>query len=125
MFDNTPAQEAETKPDVFSLESLIAWLEKQSGGTVYCYTDHGDCLAARYFRAHGIPYVIACSVRDPGADIEDIAQGDPFEMSSRTYAAALTRARKLLPERAAQSRASQSETDRALRYGEMLRELVK
>lgn len=39
---------AEVKPDVFSLDGLIAWLEKQPADIEYCYRDHGRCLAAQF-----------------------------------------------------------------------------
>lgn len=43
----------ETKPDVFSLEGLIAWLEKQPADESYCYYDVGHCLWGRYVKAMG------------------------------------------------------------------------
>jgi hypothetical protein len=52
----------ETKPDVFSLEGLIAWLETQNPETKYEYTSPTDCVLCRYFRAHG--YVNAIVTRD-------------------------------------------------------------
>lgn len=45
---------AETKPDVFSLDGLIAWLEKQPPETEYNFKDTRDCLLCRYFRAMGL-----------------------------------------------------------------------
>lgn len=43
----------ETKPDVFSLESLIAWLEMQPADTKYDWYNINDCLMCRYLQAHG------------------------------------------------------------------------
>jgi hypothetical protein len=48
-----PKWEAETKPGVFSLQSLIAWLEKMPANETYCYLDHGRCLLGQYFSAMG------------------------------------------------------------------------
>ena len=42
------------KADPFSLESLIAWLEKKPPETSYDYCEIGDCLVARYLKAMGV-----------------------------------------------------------------------
>lgn len=47
------------KPDVFSLESLIAWLEKQPADKEYFYSNPYNCLLCQYFEANGYPN---CSV---------------------------------------------------------------
>jgi hypothetical protein len=49
-----PKVQPVAKPDVFSLESLIAWLEKQPADGVYCYLDNGGCLLHKYFTAMGV-----------------------------------------------------------------------
>lgn len=46
-------QKTETKSDPFSLESLIAWLEKQPANASYCYLSNGECLLAHYFSEAG------------------------------------------------------------------------
>lgn len=89
------------QPDVFSLESLAAWLEKQPGETRYNYADSRDCLLCRYFRANGVP---VWSLTREGFRLT--RDGDkipyPLEMGKVanygnsvewTYAAALDRAR--------------------------------
>jgi hypothetical protein len=48
-----PKWEAPVKADPFSLESLVAWLEKQPADKPYCYTSNGGCLLAQYFSALG------------------------------------------------------------------------
>jgi hypothetical protein len=100
-FDNTPI--TETKPDVFSLDSLIAWLKTQPGETEYNWASN-HCLLCRYLRAHGVnPGLPLNSAR--GAENYDqlsraagenrmldiaVAMPEPF-----TYAAALSRALEL------------------------------
>ena len=37
------------KADPFSLESLIAWLEKQPADKTYCYVESNACLLSQYF----------------------------------------------------------------------------
>lgn len=44
-----PKWEVETKPDVFSLDGLIAWLENQPADQKYDYVCNGECLLALYF----------------------------------------------------------------------------
>lgn len=93
-----------TKPDVFSLESLIAWLEKQPGDNVYCYDDAGHCLHAQYFTAKRLNWsslgnvcvLIDGGYRDLPASFQMTAQQRPH-----TFGAALDRARKALAERVA------------------------
>jgi hypothetical protein len=90
----------ETKPDVFSLESLIAWLEKQPAQETYCYSSNGDCLLAQYFTGMGFVGVHvgggdfdhegAINVKFP-AILGDVAYYHP-----RTFGAALSRARAAL-----------------------------
>lgn len=41
------------KPDIYSLDTLIAWLELQPGDGAYCYSDNGQCLLAQYFSYYG------------------------------------------------------------------------
>lgn len=49
-------QETETKPDVFSLEGLIAWLETQPPEMTYRYVDvQGGCLIGLYASGMGFP----------------------------------------------------------------------
>lgn len=55
LFD--PKWGVEVKADPFSLESLIAWLERQPAGKSYRYTCNGNCLLAQYFTAAGLENV--------------------------------------------------------------------
>jgi hypothetical protein len=52
LFD--PKWEVEVKADPFSLEGLIAWLEKQPADKTYCYGDGGACLIHQYLTSCGI-----------------------------------------------------------------------
>lgn len=90
----------ERPADVFSLESLIAWLEKQPARTVYCYMDNDGCLLSQYFRAAGFDKVhvggetVFLDGYDHGNEslpdsFADLAVGRP-----RTFGAALNRARE-------------------------------
>ena len=50
--------DAKTKTDPLSLDSLIAWLEKQPADAKYCYSDTGACLLAQYFAAIGFEGIL-------------------------------------------------------------------
>lgn len=52
-FDGNEKQ-YETKPDVFSLEGLIAWLETQPADGAYDYLDGSNCALCQYLRARGL-----------------------------------------------------------------------
>lgn len=54
MFKPWLKPEAETKPDPFSLDALIAWLRTKREGETYNYECNGFCLIATYFRAMDI-----------------------------------------------------------------------
>lgn len=41
----------ETKPDMFSLESLIAWLETKNTNEMYDFYCSGECLLGQWVRA--------------------------------------------------------------------------
>jgi hypothetical protein len=90
----------EKPADVFSLESLIAWLEKQPAKKTYCYTDNGACLLSQYFRASGYE---KAEIGGYNAWLEGYGQGQtllPEAFSDlvyehpRTFGAALKRARE-------------------------------
>lgn len=90
--------------DVFSLEGLILWLEKQPGETAYNLMSTSDCLICRYGKAQGIKadwcgrvflQTYAPWEKNGTADlVNKVALAKP-----ETYAAALDRARTLLTER--------------------------
>jgi hypothetical protein len=49
-----PKWEKQTKTDIYTLGSMIAWLEKQPARTEYCYADSRTCLIAQYLEDHGV-----------------------------------------------------------------------
>lgn len=86
------------KPEVFSLEGLIAWLETQDQWTTYPFTDSRDCVLARWAASHGYSRTVGGNSYTYGKWIfwrvdlsrfKDIAVGSPH-----TYATALQRARQ-------------------------------
>lgn len=90
----------EAKPDVFSLEGLIAWLEKQSPANSYCFFNNGGCLLHQYFTASavdidwvgGYTYTLKGQPSEPLPEpFEDISADYPH-----TFGAALERARAAL-----------------------------
>ena len=86
---------AETKPHVFSLDGLIAWLETQNGATEYEYLDLNGCMLAVACRETGTPFDVynAASNGSECEQVEWVACAMP-----RTYAAALQRAYALRSE---------------------------
>jgi hypothetical protein len=85
-----PTCKPEVKADPFSLESLIAWLEKQPAGDVYCWSDTEQCLLGQWARAMGVPEKEVANKStelDTCAPFDDIALLSPF-----TFGAALERA---------------------------------
>ena len=102
-FDGTKF--TETKPDVFSLEGLVAWLETQDPAREYRFWNYnGGCLLSIYLAEHGQPFgsgdpdkyskIARVTRGDVGADYIDVAYDRPH-----IYGAALDRARKLLAAR--------------------------
>lgn len=117
MLYNESTGKPKVQADVFSLESLIAWLEKQPADSEYCYFDSGTCLLTQYFAAAGFQnvYVFVDGFwqgqdKIPGwvGQDEAIAIGRLTRMPpvfnhiaqtdwrNRTFGAALSRARKAL-----------------------------
>ena len=86
------------KQDVYSLQSLIAWLETRDPAETYDFLDHTDCLICRYLKAvdafdldvSGVNYMRMSRVRAGDGDIGDLAYASP-----QTMGAALSRARAL------------------------------
>lgn len=85
----------EAKADPFSLESLIAWLEKQPAKTPYDYCWPETCLVAQYLRAQGVRDYVLGTIDLDRIGWKEIAQGHPFETDRWTFGAALSRARAL------------------------------
>jgi hypothetical protein len=110
-----PGTKREVKADPLSLDSLIAWLEKQPSGEPYCFMSNGHCLLAQYFaEVYGHPVWVGGSRYNPAgagpaytgpslpADFNDVAYGRWFIQrgrvpsdTSRTFGGALNRAREL------------------------------
>lgn len=91
---------AEVEPDVFSLDGLIAWLEKQPRNEEYCYENNGHCLLARYFVAMGYQRPnVGSSFVYYGAPLNRQSFGLPLEFNEiavrhpRTFGEALIRVR--------------------------------
>ena len=108
-FDSTNF--AETKPAVFSLKGLAAWLETQDPARAYCYLDTGECLAAQFNKFCGrdyhVPLISRClyefiigeSHETPDCSFDELLEGIAAWGGDRSYGAALDRARKLLAAR--------------------------
>lgn len=102
---------AKTHNDVFSLESLIAWLEKQPSRENYDFFCQGACMLGQWIKnvdplAKESPprrgeepfhYLVFGERRD-FTEFNDIAQGFGIDFDW-TFGAALDRARKALAER--------------------------
>jgi hypothetical protein len=90
------------KQDVFSLESLIAWLETKPANGVYNYPDNQGCLMVQYFTAMGYS-VAGCGGDYMRFDLDQFAHiplpenFDPISYGDGeetwTYGAALKRAK--------------------------------
>lgn len=102
LFD--PKWEQQTKPDVFSLAGMIAWLEQQPPETAYNWKDIHGCLACRYLQANGFispagevgdRFQDTCGGSDGYGKIALGSLGD----EEWTYGAALKRARRFAAER--------------------------
>ena len=92
------APDTETKPDVFSLRSLVAWLETQPSETEYHYLPIDGCLIDQWCNAVGIkmpgPVLLLGLPTTNAQKIEYVAMETPH-----TFGAALSRARALLASR--------------------------
>lgn len=99
------------KTDILSLDSLIAWLERQPTDGVYNYTAARHCLLSQYFTAMGLEnvsvtpcqYTLDRGMPQENAHLlpegwETIAFGHPLLTGGETrwtFGAALARARTL------------------------------
>lgn len=83
-----------TKPDVFSLESLIAWLETMPVDKEYNYCRKSTCLIAQYLQARGVSkYELDSHEIDALGWMEVV---NPRINYIPTFGAALSRARSAL-----------------------------
>lgn len=100
-------RDGEVIEDIFSLRSLIGWLEKQPPETTYDFSNRTTCVLAQYFRANGSPdaWCAASHVRLNGFDSPKSffyggqkGWNSPFHRISyegeHTFGAALKRARR-------------------------------
>lgn len=104
MLYNKNWDKPEVKADPFSLESLIAWLEKMPAEQEYCFMDNGDCLFFKYFSAMGVPvYSIGGDYysTEYGGELHFFPDNFPYiaAQAPHAFGAALDRARKALAER--------------------------
>jgi hypothetical protein len=84
--------------DIFSLPSLISWLETKPPGEEYNYLSNDNCMLAQYFRAIGFPHARCggdyVTLHETGKQtdlpdhLRDVAKGSP-----RTFGWALAYAR--------------------------------
>lgn len=92
------------KPNVRSIESLIAWLEKQPCDGTYDFTEPSACLLAQYLKFHGATerhdYALGSGEAiayfgDDGVIIHGMpgAKGRADRATMWTFGAALERAR--------------------------------
>lgn len=89
----------ETKPDAFSLASLIAWLETMPADDAYRSWDLDNCLLGQWSRSAGLNEIEVrnnsyhLGIRSPFAAIASI---DGPATEPHTFGAALKRARAAL-----------------------------
>jgi hypothetical protein len=107
LYDPKWETQTETKPDLFSVAGLIAWLETKDPATTYCYEEAGACLLTQYFRENGFPefhcgtdygYWYSKEHKDGTLPqhFNDIALGRMDGPYKHTFGAALARARKVI-----------------------------
>lgn len=108
---NWSQTETETKPDVFSLESLIAWLETQPPEKTYDWMGNacnGGCLLDHYLFAFGYPMHLPFGPPDENYQRLATLNGTMLhrrmdyivaQATPHTYGDALSRARALLASR--------------------------
>ena len=96
-----PKWETETKPDVFSLEGLLAWLQTKPPNDQYNYEDCcGGCLYGQYVIASGIPWkeVFGTAIYDhkdaAALPFKQFVYHKVAKAEPHTFGAALKRARK-------------------------------
>jgi hypothetical protein len=100
-----------TDTDIFALDRLIAWLEKQPADGVYDYTSATNCLLSQFLRAQGWKSVLCgplsvdryddkfyakhLETKDISSAVKFIAQGDGNQARHErcTFGAALERAK--------------------------------
>jgi len=94
-----PKWEVQTKPDVFSLESLIAWLETMPADKKYDWAFAESCLLGQWCAANGLAgdELFEKSIELGNfAAAPAIANAALGKLNECTFGAALERARKAL-----------------------------
>ena len=103
-------EKTETKADPFTLEALIAWLEKQPANATYCYTSTGGCLVAQFLLSLGTYTAVGVDHRGfYNRSPDSRSTYDPIPLppffnevalkNPRTFGAALDRARAAMSDR--------------------------
>ena len=84
-------------PELFSLDGLIRWLEKQRSETPYCWASCEHCLIANYLRDHGHGYsdYTRKYYNEWGGKDRCFYQGAIAIPDPQTYGGALQRAREI------------------------------
>lgn len=84
-----PTCKPETKADPYTIEAMIAWLEKQPANKTYPFMDcFGGCLFAKYLASHGHKWQAG-----DYAMVTEFLPPHVAAMEPWTYGAALERAR--------------------------------
>jgi hypothetical protein len=88
-------EKPEIKPDVFSLQGLIYWLEMQPANIAYDWDDIHGCLACKYLQAVK-GWEVPAGETNLGSVFEDLDQyHDVCAVRPWTFGAALERARAI------------------------------
>jgi len=102
MLYNKDWEKTHIKADPFSLESLIAWAEKQPADKEYDFWCN-ECYLGQYFEDHGfqVTMIGIGTVTFKGHQTRQLPPGfnDIAQRTPHTFGAALDRARKALAER--------------------------
>lgn len=103
MLYNKRWDKPEVKADPFSLESFVAWAERQQADESYCFTNFGGCLFAKWFKSinENSRHVAGYRYQVGGYEknFEQMGMRDIALLEPHTFGAALDRARKALSER--------------------------
>lgn len=104
-FDGNPNQFETKKPDAFSLEGLIAWLETQDPNKGYCWSLPGSCLYHHFGVAMGFDaeHAYNKTIKRFSENLGTPPLTEPFTglaiTTPHTYGAALERALALRQKR--------------------------
>lgn len=83
--------------DLFSLESLVAWLETKDPAQEYDMRDTAGCLIAQYVPGRGYSVKLHALIKSGNYNqIAHVAYGSDLNRNIQTFGAALTRAQAAL-----------------------------